>query len=110
MAAPNHPCCYSASGACQHGVFQRHHLEGVWEGDYPGAGRQMILVHTIGDKLYGTKLKGDNTISKGDVTFWLEIGTLRGRARHKYPESNYLQKFGFFLAIFPLCFFQGLFC
>lgn len=73
------PSCHPVSGTCQSG--SPHRLEGLWAGRYTNrekdrrAPPQVVLVHRVYGKpsvLFGTKLRGDDFIGDGRITFRFE--------------------------------------
>ena len=51
----------------------QYQLAGLWKGNYPNHGEELIRVRYDGDTLYATKVTGDEHVPAGEVTFQAEL-------------------------------------
>jgi len=47
----------------------QYQLAGLWKGNYPNHGDELVRVHYEGDVLYATKVTGDVHVPAGEITF-----------------------------------------
>ena len=51
----------------------QYQLAGVWKGNYPNHGDELVRLHYQGDQLFATKITGDEHVPKGEVTFRADL-------------------------------------
>lgn len=51
----------------------QYQLAGLWKGNYPNHGDEMVRLHYDGDQLYATKITGDEHVPAGEVTFRADL-------------------------------------
>lgn len=51
----------------------QYQLAGLWKGNYPNHGDEMVRLHYNGDQLYATKITGDEHVPAGEVTFRADL-------------------------------------
>merc|ERR1719152_607886 len=53
----------------------QYQLAGLWKGNYPNHGDELVRLHYDGDMLYATKESGDEHVPAGEVTFRADLAT-----------------------------------
>jgi len=51
----------------------QYQLAGLWKGNYPNHGDELVRIHYKGDELYATKVTGDEHVPAGEVTFRADL-------------------------------------
>mmetsp|Transcript_9608 Transcript_9608/g.23846 ORF Transcript_9608/g.23846 Transcript_9608/m.23846 type:complete len:311 (+) Transcript_9608:201-1133(+) len=51
----------------------QYQLAGLWKGNYPNHGEELVRIHYEGDTLYATKVTGDLHVPAGEVTFQADL-------------------------------------
>jgi hypothetical protein len=48
-------------------------LAGLWKGNYPNHGDELVRIQYRGDMLFATKITGDEHVPKGEITFQADL-------------------------------------
>ena len=63
-------------------------LAGVWKGNYPNHGDELVRLHYDGDQLYATKMTGDAHVPAGEVTFRADLTMPYDEAQASAPSGE----------------------
>ena len=63
-------------------------LAGVWKGNYPNHGDELVRLHYDGDQLYATKMTGDAHVPAGEVTFRADLTMPYDEAQASTPSGE----------------------
>jgi len=66
----------------------QYQLAGLWKGNYPNHGEELIRVRYVGDTMYATKVTGDEHVPAGEITFQAELATPFVETETQYSSGD----------------------
>ena len=66
----------------------QYQLAGLWKGNYPNHGDELVRLHYDGDQLYATKMTGDAHVPAGEVTFRADLTMPYDEAQASAPSGE----------------------